>query len=160
MTADAFATAAAVTDPELPVVTIAELGILRDAHGDGTTATVTITPTYSGCPAMGTIRADIARALRAAGYTEVDIRTEYAPAWTTDWITPAGRRKLAAAGIAPPGAAPGGRTGLPLVGAPPPECPRCGSTEVAELSRFGPTACTSLWRCHTCLEPFEHVKPH
>lgn len=151
--------AATVADPELPVVTIADLGILRDAHGDGETAKVTITPTYSGCPALETIRADIARALKGAGYTTVDIETVYAPAWTTDWISQAGREKLAASGIAPPVRRPPKRS-LPLLMAPAPACPHCRSTRVAELSRFGPTACMSLWRCEDCREPFEHVKTH
>lgn len=152
-----FEIAGSVLDPELPAVTIAELGILREAADDGDTATVTITPTYSGCPAMETIRADIAAALRRAGYAQVEIRTVYAPAWTTDWVSADGRAKLAAAGIMPPGAR---RTGLPLLPDPGPHCPRCDSESVAELSRFGPTACTSIWRCLDCAEPFEHMKAH
>jgi ring-1,2-phenylacetyl-CoA epoxidase subunit PaaD len=164
--------AGAVADPELPVVTIAELGILRDARWCEDVAEVTITPTYSGCPAMDVIRADIVAALQAAGYPDVEIRTVFAPAWTTDWVTETGRAKLAAAGIAPPGMtadAAQGRAGattdgrrrlLPLLSPPAPRCPRCDAREVAELSRFGPTACTSLWRCLTCREPFEHMKAH
>lgn len=154
----AYDIAAGVADPELPVVTIADLGILRQAHAEGDTAKVTITPTYSGCPALETIRSDIARALQQAGYVTVDIETVYAPAWTTDWISDEGRRKLAASGIAPPTER--SRPTLPLLGAPPPACPLCRSTHVAELSRFGPTACMSLWRCEDCREPFEHVKTH
>lgn len=162
----AFEVAAAVVDPELPVVTIAELGILRAVDIDGGRVTVTITPTYSGCPAMDTIRTDIATALRAAGWAEVDVVTKLGPAWTTDWITEAGRAKLAAAGIAPPTPAAGsgaGRRSLPLLGRPPvatPACPRCGAEQTDELSRFGATACTSLWRCRACAEPFPHVKAH
>jgi len=156
----AFDIAATVADPEMPVVTIADLGILREATVDGDTVKVTITPTYSGCPAMDTIRADIARAFRKAGYTDVDITTVYAPAWSTDWITEAGRRKLADSGIAPPGPT-GSRRDLPLLlNGLSPRCPRCASVQVSELSRFGPTACTSLWRCENCREPFEHVKAH
>lgn len=182
----AYAVAAAVADPELPMVTIGDLGVLRDVAADGEAAVVTVTPTYSGCPAMDAIRADIARELREAGYTEVEIHTVFAPAWTTDWITPEGRAKLAAANIAPPGAvrepsAPlgavreqnarraddaaagvsrGGRGLLPLLPPPAPACPRCDSGDVVEISRFGPTACTSLWRCRSCAEPFEHMKAH
>ena len=153
--------AGAVPDPELPVLTIGELGIVRHAHDDAGRAIVTITPTYSGCPAMHSIRADIATALNEAGYSDVEIETVYAPAWTTDWVTESGRAKLARSGIAPPpGNRPAGRTGLPLLPTPGPRCPRCESSAVSELSRFGPTACTSLWRCLDCAEPFEHMKAH
>lgn len=156
--------AGAVLDPELPVVTIGELGIVRGAEIRDGRAVVTITPTYSGCPAMHAIRADIAAALRAAGYADCEIHTVYAPAWTTDWVTETGRAKLAAAGIAPPGAAArpgeGARPVLPLLPPPAPSCPRCESRRVEEISRFGPTACTALWRCLACAEPFEHMKPH
>jgi ring-1,2-phenylacetyl-CoA epoxidase subunit PaaD len=153
--------AAAVLDPELRAVTIEELGILRDVTVDGPTGhvTVTITPTYSGCPAMDVIRADIRRALADAGYADLDVVTVLGPAWSTDWITPTGRAKLEAAGIAPPGAAgrragPGGRISLTLSV----RCPRCGSPDTEELSRFGSTACKALWRCRACTEPFDHVK--
>ena len=141
---------AAVPDPELPVVTIADLGILRDVAVDGDRVTVTITPTYSGCPAMEAIRGDIEAALEGL---QVEVRTVLAPAWTTDWISPAGRRKLAEHGVAPPR-----RTGpveLRLGGL---TCPQCGSRDTEELSRFGSTACQSSWRCRTCREPFGHVK--
>ncbi|MGW0227654.1 1,2-phenylacetyl-CoA epoxidase subunit PaaD [Actinopolymorpha singaporensis] len=157
----ARAAVAAVTDPELPVVTIAELGILRAVRvePDGTVE-VDVTPTYAGCPALEAIEADVEAALRAAGATGVRVRRVLAPAWTTDWITDAGRDKLAAAGIAPPspaghgGAAGSGPVDLPLTV----RCPQCGSTATRELSRFGPTACTALRTCATCREPFEHVK--
>jgi ring-1,2-phenylacetyl-CoA epoxidase subunit PaaD len=148
--------AARVPDPELPVVTIAELGILRGVETDGERAVVTITPTYSGCPAMDTIRADVAAQLHAAGWAEVEVVTRLWPAWTTDWIDESGRAKLAAAGIAPPGPAGPVFVGLPVR---PPACPQCGAAETEELSRFGATACKSLWRCRACAEPFEHVKP-
>ncbi|GLZ76866.1 phenylacetate-CoA oxygenase subunit PaaJ [Actinorhabdospora filicis] len=149
----AFAAAARVVDPELRVVTIADLGVLREVEeeADGTVR-VTITPTYSGCPAMDAIRADIARSLTAAGYPDVEVRTVLSPAWTTDWITDEGRAKLAAAGTAPPPP-----RSLPLLQRTP-VCPRCGSPEVEEISRFGSTACKSLWRCRGCAEPFDHVK--
>ena len=154
-----FDIAASVADPELPVVTIADLGILREAHAEGDTAKVTITPTYSGCPAMDTIKSDIARALQSSGYLTVDIETVYAPAWTTDWISEEGRRKLAESGIAPPVEEATHRR-LPLLGPPAPECPQCRSARVSELSRFGSTVCMSLWRCEDCREPFQHVKRH
>jgi ring-1,2-phenylacetyl-CoA epoxidase subunit PaaD len=142
---------ACVTDPELRVVTISELGILRDVAVDSGTVTVTITPTYSGCPAMDTIRADIRAALQRAGFADVEVRTVLSPAWTTDWISEAGRSKLAAAGIAPPG-----RAAVRLTLAV--RCPRCGSPDTEQLSRFGSTACKALWRCRACTEPFEHIK--
>jgi ring-1,2-phenylacetyl-CoA epoxidase subunit PaaD len=147
---------AAVVDPEIRAVTIEELGILRDVRRDGDQVVVTITPTYSGCPAMDVIRADIRAALRAAGYPDSEVVTVLHPAWTTDAITPAGREKLAAAGIAPPGPArhPSGAVPLRLSL----RCPRCGSPDTEELSRFGSTACKALWRCRACAEPFDHVK--
>jgi ring-1,2-phenylacetyl-CoA epoxidase subunit PaaD len=154
--------AARVVDPELRVVTIAELGILRDVTADGSRAEVTITPTYSGCPAMDVIRADVVRALRDAGFDTVEVVTQLRPAWTTDWITESGREKLAAAGIAPPGRARPVSLGLPgLRPADAPACPRCGAAGpdgTEELSRFGSTPCKALWRCLSCDEPFEHVK--
>lgn len=151
----AVAVAGSVPDPELPVVTIADLGILRRVERDGDRVVVTITPTYAGCPAMDAIRADLASALRHAGWAEVEIVTQLNPRWTTDWITEQGRVKLAAAGTAPPA---GSRRTLPLLGPPPVTCPRCGSADTSEVSRFGSTACTSMWRCHGCAEPFPHLK--
>jgi ring-1,2-phenylacetyl-CoA epoxidase subunit PaaD len=157
--ASALEVAAAVRDPELPVLTLAELGVLRDVEVSGERVVVTITPTYSGCPALTEMRTDLVRALHAAGYADVEIRTELAPAWSSDDITPAGRDKLAAAGIAPPGPV----TTTPLLTlAPPPavSCPRCGAHATRETSHFGPTPCTALWRCTACGEPFERVKEH
>jgi len=149
--------AAAVVDPEIRAVTIEELGVLRDVAVDGASGrvTVTITPTYSGCPAMEVIRADIRRALRAAGHPEVEVVTELAPAWSTDMITESGRAKLAAAGIAPPG--PAGRGG-PVTLSLSVRCPRCGSPDTEQVSRFGSTACKALWRCRACADPFDHIK--
>ncbi|MFC8847892.1 MULTISPECIES: 1,2-phenylacetyl-CoA epoxidase subunit PaaD [unclassified Micromonospora] len=156
---------AAVVDPEIRVITIDELGILRAVDQDRATGrvTVTITPTYTGCPAMDVIRADIRRALAAAGHPDAEVRTVYAPAWSTDWISDAGRAKLAAAGIAPPPVAPavaapaaGAGTVVPLTLAV--RCPRCGSAETEQVSRFGSTACKALWRCRACREPFDHLK--
>ena len=149
--------AGAVVDPELRVVTIDELGILRAVERDEATGRVmvTITPTYTGCPAMDMIRADITRALAAQGYPEVEVRTVLRPAWTTEMISADGRRKLEAAGIAPPSTTRPSVVALALSVA----CPRCGSLDTEELSRFGSTACKALWRCRACAEPFDRVKP-
>ncbi|GAQ62804.1 1,2-phenylacetyl-CoA epoxidase subunit PaaD [Streptomyces scabiei] len=149
-----------VPDPELPMLTLADLGVLREVEltEDGTVV-ASLTPTYSGCPAMAEMRADVAARLSAAGYARVEIRTVLNPPWTTDWITDTGRRKLTEHGIAPPGAAPRGP--VPLLLSPTRravDCPRCGSAETEETSRFAATSCKSLWRCHACREPFEHVK--
>ena len=160
--APALSVAAGVPDPELPMVTVADLGILREVTEDGDTVTVVITPTYSGCPAMREISHDLRRRLERAGYRQVTVRTELSPPWTTDWITPEGRRKLAAAGIAPPSAAPrrpAGPVPLTLTAAPRPvTCPRCGSPRTRETSRFSGTACKALQWCEQCLEPFERIK--
>jgi ring-1,2-phenylacetyl-CoA epoxidase subunit PaaD len=162
-TADARRIAETVVDPELPMLTLADLGVLRDVRvqGDGAVV-VEITPTYSGCPAMGVMRADLVHALHRAGFADVDVRTVLAPAWSTDWISDAGRRKLAEAGIAPPGSAPRRVSGpVPLDLGPTrrtADCPLCGSADTEELSEFGATACTALRRCRRCREPFEHVK--
>lgn len=155
---------ASVVDPELPMLTLADLGVVREVCEDGDSVTVTITPTYSGCPALSEMQADLRRALGAAGFRRVEVRTVYAPAWSTDWITDEGRRKLAAAGVAPPAHVGTRPTGpVPLVLDAPPSrdvrCPRCGAPTTEELSRFGPTACTALRRCPSCQEPFEHLRP-
>ncbi|MFG1718255.1 1,2-phenylacetyl-CoA epoxidase subunit PaaD [Micromonospora chalcea] len=149
--------AAAVVDPEIRVITIDELGILRAVDEEPGTGrvVVTITPTYTGCPAMDVIRDDIRRALTVAGHPDAEVRTVYHPAWSTDWISDAGRAKLAAAGIAPP-APRGDDTVVPLTLAV--RCPRCGSPETTQISRFGSTACKALWRCRSCSEPFDHLK--
>jgi ring-1,2-phenylacetyl-CoA epoxidase subunit PaaD len=161
-TVDPRAVAETVTDPELPALTLADLGVLRDVRVEGGTVVVEITPTYSGCPAMGVMRADLVLALREAGFADVDVRTVLSPAWSTDWISAAGRRKLAAAGIAPPGVAPVRAPGpVPLSLGPTrrtADCPLCGSADTVELSEFGATACKALRRCRSCGEPFEHVK--
>ena len=154
---DPRAAAAAVVDPEIRVITIDELGILRSVDEDPATGrvVVTITPTYTGCPAMDVIRADIRRALAAAGHPDAEIRTVHSPAWSTDWISERGRAKLAAAGIAPPAPVRAGNV-VPLTLAV--RCPRCGAADTEQVSRFGSTACKSLWRCRSCLEPFDQVK--
>jgi ring-1,2-phenylacetyl-CoA epoxidase subunit PaaD len=146
-----------VPDPEIPVLTLEDLGILRGvaADHDGR-VTVTLTPTYSGCPAIDPIREDVARVLRDAGHDDVEVRTVLAPAWTTDWMTDEGRSKLRAYGIAPP------HQIAPL----PPctllartvRCPRCGSEDTRELSRFGATPCQAQHVCNSCLEPFDRFK--
>lgn len=152
------AAVAAVVDPEIRVVTIEELGILRGVSVDGDgRAKVTITPTYSGCPAMDVIRRDVAAAALAGGAAAVDVQTVLSPAWSTDLISASGRDKLAAAGIAPPG--PARRQGLVTLQLSV-RCPRCGSIATEQLSRFGSTACKALWRCTECREPFDHIKPH
>jgi ring-1,2-phenylacetyl-CoA epoxidase subunit PaaD len=147
--------AASVLDPELPMVTIEDLGILRDVtEDDQGRVHVTITPTYSGCPAMETIRDDIVSNLELAGYRQVDVEFVLSPAWSTDDLTDDGRDKLARAGIAPPGPAHTGPVSLTL-GV---RCPQCGSLDTRESSRFGSTACKSLWVCRSCREPFDHFK--
>ncbi|MER6671638.1 1,2-phenylacetyl-CoA epoxidase subunit PaaD [Streptomyces sp. NPDC000983] len=149
-----------VPDPELPMLTLADLGVLRAVTlAEDGTVVAELTPTYSGCPAMAEMRADVAARLRAAGYERVEIRTVLNPPWTSDWITPEGRRRLTEHGIAPPGAAPRGPVTLTL--SPTRRtvaCPRCGSAETEETSRFAATSCKALWRCRACREPFEYVK--
>lgn len=154
----AWEVAASVLDPEVPVLTIEDLGVLRDVALDAGRVTVTITPTYSGCPAMDAIRDDVVLALTSAGFDDVDVRLALAPAWTTDWMTDAGRRKLVEYGIAPP-------TGRAAVAGPirlqlSVRCPRCGSLDTREVARFGSTACKALYECRACLEPFDHFKAH
>ncbi|MCS7484365.1 1,2-phenylacetyl-CoA epoxidase subunit PaaD [Umezawaea endophytica] len=151
-----------VRDPELPVLTLADLGVLRDVSESDGRVLVTITPTYSGCPAIDEMGADLRRALTAAGYAEVEVRTSLHPAWTTDWISDDGRRKLTEHGIAPPSrVGPKVAGPVPLNLTPPSQrvpCPLCGSPRTTELSRFGSTACKALRRCEDCAEPFEHIK--
>lgn len=145
----AWDAAATVVDPEIPVLTIADLGVLREVAVSGDQVEVTITPTYSGCPATLAIEQAIRAALDGAGFGRVAVRTVLSPAWSTDWITPEGHEKLRAYGIAPP--TPGGG---------PVECPRCGSAQTEEVSRFGSTPCKAQWRCRDCLEPFDRFKCH
>lgn len=149
--ADPRTAVAAVLDPELPMITIEDLGILRDVHVEDDVVHVTITPTYAGCPAMDAIRADVEAAL--AGRAVV-VHTVLAPAWSTDDLTAEGRRKLAEAGIVPPAVSAGSRTDLTLTV----RCPQCGSPATRELSRFGSTACKALWVCTDCAEPFDRFK--
>lgn len=149
---------AGVPDPELPVLSVIDLGIVREVveSPDGTAVEVTLTPTYSGCPATAVIAADVEAALHAA-YDEVRVTTRLSPAWTTDWMTVEGRDKLRSFGIAPPN----GRVLLPLVSVDAPgACPHCGSEAVEELAGFGSTPCKALWRCTSCREPFDYFKVH
>ncbi|MFC9983565.1 1,2-phenylacetyl-CoA epoxidase subunit PaaD [Microbacterium keratanolyticum] len=156
---DAWRIAAAVPDPEVPVLTIEDLGVLRAVTLDGDRVQVDITPTYSGCPAMDTIRDDVVLALTAAGFDDVEVRLVLSPAWTTDWMSDAGKQKLTSYGIAPP-------TGRAAVASGPirlalsVRCPQCGSLDTREVSRFGSTSCKALYECRACLEPFDHFKVH
>jgi ring-1,2-phenylacetyl-CoA epoxidase subunit PaaD len=158
----AAAIARAVADPELPMLSLADLGIVRSVTLEAGCVVVSVTPTYSGCPAMTEIRQEISTRLQGCGFARVVVRTQLSPHWTSDWITDAGQSKLAAAGIAPPGPAPERfpasvpltlgptRSGVP--------CPACGSLRTELLSRFGATLCRSLHRCTRCSEPFEKIK--
>ncbi|UQX86920.1 phenylacetate-CoA oxygenase subunit PaaJ [Jatrophihabitans telluris] len=174
-TETARALAAQVRDPEMPMLTLEDLGVLRgvtvsdacssggseDVGPDGSSVVVTITPTYSGCPAMATMRDDIRHILHDHGFDDVRVAVQLEPAWTTDWITPRGRARLAEHGISAPAAAPKRSGPIPLTLVVPRRvlhCPRCDSSEVELTSEFGPTACTAIYRCRTCLEPFQHVK--
>jgi ring-1,2-phenylacetyl-CoA epoxidase subunit PaaD len=148
---------ATVTDPEIPVLTIADLGVLREVKTDAGGIEVAITPTYSGCPAMNMITLEIETALAKAGIAPVTVRTVLSPAWTTDWMSEAGRDKLRAYGIAPPAKGAGRRA---LFGVDEVACPQCGSGDTSELAAFGSTSCKALWRCNTCREPFDYFKCH
>ncbi len=144
-----------VCDPEIPVLTIADLGILRDVRDEGGEVTVVITPTYIGCPAMSAIEVDIKTTLGRAGYAAVTIETQLTPAWTTDWLSTAGREKLRAIGIAPPARASLDKRSLHGGSI---TCPQCTSHDTELISQFGSTACKALYRCRTCLEPFDYFK--
>ena len=147
-----------VMDPEVPVISVVELGIIREVRVDGSTVHVTVTPTYSGCPAMREIESDIRSALLAHGVAQVEIATVFAPAWTTDWIDDAAREKLRAYGIAPPGRAePAGLIALTRRRARV-ECPFCGSADTRLQSEFGSTACKAIHVCNACREPFDEFK--
>lgn len=140
-----------VTDPEIPVVSLWELGVLQDIALREATVLVTITPTYSGCPAMSAMEEDIVRVLGASGYTNVEVVTRLAPAWSTQWMSEQARDKLRAYGIAPPGRQRDEDVAI--------SCPRCASTNVQCLSEFGSTACKALYQCSDCAEPFDYFKP-
>jgi ring-1,2-phenylacetyl-CoA epoxidase subunit PaaD len=153
----AWNVAAAVVDPEVPVLTIDDLGVLREVTVTDDGVHVVVTPTYSGCPAMETIRADVVQALTAAGFGPVTVRLALSPAWTTDWISDKGKAALAEFGIAPP-------TGAAAVASGPVrirmavKCPNCQSLDTRELSHFGSTSCKALYECRACGEPFDYFK--
>ena len=141
----------AVKDPEIPVVSLWEMGILQDVELDGSLVRVTITPTYSGCPAMTVMAEDVVVALEAAGH-RCEVVNRLSPAWSTSWMSEVAQQKLRDYGIAPPGACSATESVEIL-------CPRCGSGEVRRLSEFGSTACKALYQCNACKEPFDHFKP-
>ena len=161
----AWAVLQTVLDPEVPALSVCDLGIVREVieHDDG--LEIVLTPTYSGCPATEVIEHDVLAAIDAAGLGPARVSLRRAPAWTTDWISAEGRRKLNDYGIAPPGPAARGDGAVPIrffgrrLDAATPACPRCGSGETERLSAFGATACKALYRCLACREPFEHFKP-
>jgi ring-1,2-phenylacetyl-CoA epoxidase subunit PaaD len=154
-----------VSDPEIPVLSVLDLGIVRDVaeSADGRRVTVTLTPTYSGCPATEVITHDVREALEVS-YDKVEIRIQLSPAWTTDWLSRAGRDKLFGYGIAPPAqhaVVADGRKSLPILDIGSPDaCPQCGSHDVEEIAGFGSTPCKALWRCVSCREPFDYFKAH
>jgi ring-1,2-phenylacetyl-CoA epoxidase subunit PaaD len=150
-----------VLDPEVPALSVCDLGIVRDVQVQGNALQVVLTPTYSGCPATEAIEASVVEALELAGLGPVTVSLRRAPAWTTDWISDEGRRKLRDYGIAPPahGATASAAQPICIVRRETIECPRCGSAQTERLSAFGSTACKALYRCITCREPFEHFKP-
>ncbi|ANH38056.1 Putative 1,2-phenylacetyl-CoA epoxidase, subunit D [Nocardioides dokdonensis FR1436] len=164
--ADAEAAAGTVVDPEMPMLTLVDLGVLREVTVEeapaGAAVTVALTPTYSGCPAMATMRDDLVRALTEVGFDEVRVQVRLSPPWTSDWITAAGREALRAHRLSPPGPAgprPDGPVPLRLTATRRRlVCPRCGAEETELTSEYGPTACTALYRCTVCREPFEHLK--
>ena len=149
----------AVKDPEIPVLTVVDLGIIRDVHFEDGKLVVTITPTYSGCPAMKTIETEIQETLFDNGYNDLEIKTTLSPAWTTDWLSEDGKKKLRAYGIAPPVKGSEDKSALfpedKKIG-----CPLCNSTNTKMVSQFGSTPCKSLYKCLDCLEPFDYFKCH
>ena len=160
-TAQAWAVLATVPDPEVPAISLCELGVVRAVLDHGDALEIVLTPTYSGCPATEFIERSVIEALDDAGLGPTRVSMRRAPAWTTDWISEDGKRKLRAYGIAPPGPASDGALPIRIVGrrAETVACPRCGSAHTERLSAFGATACKALWRCLDCREPFEHFKP-
>jgi ring-1,2-phenylacetyl-CoA epoxidase subunit PaaD len=166
---NAYDVVSRVVDPELPMLTIEDLGVLRDVEVNDDTVVVTLTPTYSGCPALATMRSDVLVALRRAGYERAEVRTTLTPAWSSDWISARGRAALAEHGVSPPSPVEPVEAGpfdklkdrvvdLVLMPARPPACPQCQSADTSEVSHFGTTACRSLHTCRACGETFDHVK--
>ncbi|MGE5170780.1 MAG: 1,2-phenylacetyl-CoA epoxidase subunit PaaD [Rudaea sp.] len=163
--ADAYAAVwralGSVVDPEIPVVSIVELGIVRGVECRDGAWTIAVAPTYSGCPALRVIEDEVRRAVATVSHAPVRIETTLSPPWSTAWIAPEARHKLRAAGIAPPvGAAPAGGARPIAFRRPPVRCPNCGSVRTEEIARFGSTACKAQYRCTDCLEPFDYFKPH
>jgi len=148
-----------IPDPEVPVITIADLGILREVKEEDGKFTITITPTYSGCPAMKAIENEIAGVLKKNGVTDFEIKYTYSPAWTTDWLNDAAKEKLRAYGIAPPEKTSSDKSVLFALQKTK-SCPRCNSTNTEMISAFGSTACKALYRCKNCGEPFDYFKCH
>ena len=152
-----------VLDPEVPVLSVVELGMVRAVSAHDDRVIVTLTPTFSGCPATEAIEQDIRRALVGAGALHVDVRMQWTPAWTTDWISPEAAEKLRRYGIAPPGQRADRSQTVPIRFAPRAAqavaCPQCGAATTERLTPFGATACKALYRCLACREPFEHFKP-
>lgn len=150
-----------VPDPEIPVISVVDLGIVREVAWDGTTCVVVITPTYSGCPAMREITQDVVKMLETRGINDVKVQTRLSPAWTTDWLSEKGREALKGFGIAPPGQQAIDISGITRrpdsVNV---ECPLCRSTHTRVLSHFGSTPCKALYRCNSCTEPFDYFKAH
>lgn len=146
-TDDVWGWLAQVPDPEIPVISLVDLGIIRAVAWEDDTLAVTVTPTYSGCPATSLINMEIERALRAHGVEKIALKRQISPPWTTDWLSEEGREKLEKYGIAPPQPAGG-----------PERCPHCGSLHVERISQFGSTPCKAQWRCKDCLEPFDYFK--
>ncbi len=136
-----------IPDPEIPAISLVDLGVIRDVAWQGDRLEVTVTPTYSGCPATSLINMEITRALTERGIDRLELKRQITPVWTTDWLSQAGRDKLEAYGIAPPHPAGG-----------PERCPRCGGADLERISQFGSTPCKAQWRCKSCLEPFDHFK--
>lgn len=157
--ARAWEVLATVPDPEIPVLSVCDLGIVRHVQADDEGVAVTLTPTYSGCPATEAIAADVRAALLQAGAGSVEVRTRLDPAWTTEWISAEGREKLRRYGIAPPHALPAGAPRPVRLVPRAVACPRCGSSHTTRLSAFGSTACKALYRCEQCREPFDYFKP-
>ena len=156
---DARAVLAAIPDPEIPVISITELGIVREVSVDGGSVEVTITPTYSGCPAMHAIEEDVVARLLEAGFAEVKLKVALAPAWSTDWIAPDARERLRAYGIVPPHPVRGADAHRIHIFSRSVACPRCASANTERLSEFGSTACKAMYRCLDCREPFDYFKP-
>ncbi len=156
---DAWEVLRGIPDPEIPVISIVELGIVREVNVSGDTVEVAITPTYSGCPALHAIEEDIGARLRESGFREVTVRQQLSPAWTTDWIAEPARERLRQYGIAPPNAVRGTDTHRINLFSRTIACPQCGSENSERISEFGSTACKAMYRCIECREPFDYFKP-